>query len=268
MKYVLVTGAAGGMGKAVVNLFAENGYTVFAIDKSPCEPMQGVVPLQTDITDEKSVLSAFETIRSKADKLCAIIHLAGIYMLDSLVEMPAADFEKIFRINIGGAFIVNRTFRPMLQKGSSIIIVTSELAVRDPLPFTGIYGITKAALDKYAYSLRMELQLDKIKVSVVRAGAVDTGMLSESTRQLENFCDKTEHYKYNSYRFRKIVDKVEARRIPPRKIAKKILKISKTKHPKFAYSLNRNALLIFFDALPSQARFYIIRKILGCSDNG
>ena len=114
----------------------------------------------------------------------------------------------------------------------------------------------------------MELQLDKIKVSVVRAGAVDTGMLSESTRQLENFCDKTEHYKYNSYRFRKIVDKVEARRIPPRKIAKKILKISKTKHPKFAYSLNRNALLILFDALPSQARFYIIRKILGCSDNG
>ena len=48
---------------------------------------------------------------------------------------------------------------PLLKKGSKIIITTSELAPLDPVPFTGSYAVTKGALDKYAYSLRMELQL-------------------------------------------------------------------------------------------------------------
>lgn len=262
MKYVIITGAGGGMGKAVADMFAKSGYTVFAMDKNPCDQHTSITPLQTDITDEKSVTAAFDTIHSITDELCAIIHLAGIYMLDSLVEMPVSDFEKIFRINVGGAFLINRTFRPLLKNGSSIIIVTSELAARDPLPFTGIYGITKTALDKYAYSLRMELQLFDINVSVLRAGAVDTGMLGESTRQLEDFCNKTDHYQYNADRFRRIVNKVEARRIAPEKIAKKILDISRKKQPKFDYSINRNPLLILMDILPERARFFIIKRML------
>ena len=64
----------------------------------------------------------------------------------------------------------------MLKNGSKILITTSELAPLDPLPFTGIYAVTKGALDKYAYSLRMELQLLGMRVSVLRAGAVDTGI--------------------------------------------------------------------------------------------
>jgi NAD(P)-dependent dehydrogenase (short-subunit alcohol dehydrogenase family) len=266
MKYILVTGANGGMGKAVVDALVSNGYTVFASDIALCAEQKNVIPIQADITDEQSVCDLSRKIRAVTDELCGIVHLAGIYMLDSLVEMPAADFEKIFRINVGGAFIINKVFRPFLKKGSSVIIVTSELAPRAPLPFTGIYGITKAALDKYAYSLRMELQLDGIKVSVLRAGAVDTGMLDESVKQLNAFCAKTERYKYNAERFGKIVDSVESRRISPVMIAKKILTVLESKNPRFAYSLNRNALLILFDALPSGMRFYIIRKILGSSD--
>lgn len=262
MKDVLVTGAAGGMGRAVTDLLTENGCRVFALDRDPCPGNPDVIPLIADLTDGDAVASAFRAVSEKTDGLFAIVHLAGIYTLDSLIEIPPEKFDRAFRVNLGGAFLVNRTFLPLLKAGSRIITVTSELAVRDPLPFTGIYGITKTALDKYCYSLRMELQLLGISVSVLRAGAVDTGMLGDSTRQLDSFCENTTHYSFGAERFRQIVDRVEARRVKPEKIAKKINRIMNKKNPAFSYSVNRNPLLILFDKLPERARFCIIRRIL------
>lgn len=250
------------MGKAAVDLFAKNGYRVFALDREMCPAKENVIPLKADVTDEQSLLTALDTVRETGSDLFGILHLAGIYLLDSLVEIEPAAFERIFRINLGGAFLVNRTFRPLLQKGSKIVMVTSELAVRDPLPFTGIYAITKAALDRYAYSLRMELQLAGICVSVLRAGAVDTGMISQSTDQLNAFCEKTRQYVYNAKRFKSIVEHVEARRIPPDRIAKKVYSIVNKPNPRFNYSINRNPLLILFDLLPKSIRFGIIKRIL------
>ena len=61
---------------------------------------------------------------------------------------------------------------------------------------------------------------------------------------------------------RRIVDNVEARKIPPAKIAGKLYRISSRKKPKFAYSINRNPLLIMLDMLPKSARFWIIKKVL------
>lgn len=252
------------MGRATVDLFANSGYRVFALDRIACPTRDNVIPIQADVTDQGSVEAALEAVSAETSELCGIIHLAGIYLLDSLVEMPPSEFERAFRVNLGGAFLINRTFLPLLQKGANakIIMLTSELAVRDPLPFTGLYGITKTSLDKYAYSLRMELQLLGISVSVLRAGAVDTGMLGESTRQLDHFCRDTKLYTCNAERFKQIVDGVEARRIPPAKIAEKLYKIFSAKKPKFAYAINRNFLLILLDRFPKSMRFWIIKKVL------
>ena len=262
MRSVLVTGAGGGMGRATVELLAAGGCRVYALDRTLCPAGENIIPIRADITDLSSVAAALGAVREFTEDLYAIIHFAGIYALDSLVEMEPEEFGRVFSINLGGAFLVNRTFLPLLGEGSKIVIVTSELAVRDPLPFTGIYAIAKAALDRYAYSLRMELQLHGISVSVIRAGAVDTGMLSESTRQLDAFCEKTRLYSCNAERFRRIVDSVEARRVQPWKIAKKVSGILNAKRPRFASSVNRNPLLILFDLLPHDLRFFIIRKVL------
>ena len=141
-------------------------------------------------------------------------------------------------------------------------MTTSELAPLDPLPFTGIYAVTKSALDKYAYSLRMELQLLGIEVSVLRAGAVNTGMLGVSARALDRFCENTKLYSCNAKRFKGIVESVEARCIPPEKIAEKTGKILGKKHAKFAYAVNRNPLLLMLNGLPKRTQLWIIKKIL------
>ena len=262
MKSVLITGAGGGMGQAAVKALKDRGYRVFALDIKPVVAEENIVPICADITSEESVLSACEQVKTVTDRLDAVVHYAGIYMLNSLVEMEKQDFQRIFHINVQGVFLVNRTFLPLLQKDSRILMITSELAPLDPLPFTGIYAVTKAALDKYAYSLAMELQLLGIRVSVLRAGAVQTDMLGVSTAALDRFCQNTKLYTCNAKRFQNVVERVEARCIPPEKIAAKSANILAKRNPRFAYHINRNPLLLLLNSLPKRLQLFVIRQIL------
>ena len=261
-KYVLITGAYGGMGRKTAELLRSRGYCVLALDRKVGAPEEDIIPIEADITDEKSAESAFEAVRAYTEKLDAIVHFAGIYMLDSLLEMPTEAFRKICDVNLFGAYLVNKTFLPMLRKGSRILITTSELAPLDPLPFTGVYAVTKAALDKYAYSLRMEMQLLGVDVCVLRAGAVATDMLGVSTTALDRFCEETKLYTCNAARFKKIVESVEARNVSPEKIAAKAAKILSAGSTRFAYSINRNPLLLMLSALPKSFQLWVIKQVL------
>ena len=262
MKDILVSGACGGMGKAVVKALLDRGYRVFALDINECESGENLVSIKADITSEEQIKRAFDTVGEYTDSLYAIMHFAGIYMLDSLVEMEDEAFRRIFEINLRGAFLINKIFLPLMRSGGRILVTTSELAPLDPLPFTGIYAVTKGALDKYAYSLRMELQLLNISVSVLRAGAVDTGMLGVSMDALDRFCEKTALYSCNAERFKKIVNRVEARSITPEHLARRGVKIIEKRRPAFAYKINRNPLLLMLNLLPKSMQLWIIKRVL------
>ena len=99
MKYILVTGAYGGMGRKTVELLKTKGFCVFALDRTIGEPEENVIPLEADITDEGSVKRAFDSIKGITDELCAIIHFAGMYMLNSLVEIESESFAHAFSVN-------------------------------------------------------------------------------------------------------------------------------------------------------------------------
>ena len=262
MKHVIVTGAYGGMGYAAVRALRDKGYFVFALDRRVRDAEEGVMPIEADLTDAAAVERAYETVKGVCDDIYAIVHFAGIYNLDSLVEMSEESFKRIFDINVFAAYRVNKTFLPLLHAGSRIIITTSELAPLDPLPFTGIYAITKSALDKYAYALRMEVQLLGISVTVLRPGAVDTGMLGVSTSALDRFCENTQLYSCNAKRFKDIVDKVEARNVKAEKIGKITLTILEKKRPRLVYKVNRNPLLLLLNILPPRLATWIIKRIL------
>ena len=262
MKNILVTGACGGMGRATVKMLAKQGFRIFALDLKACEQAENVIFIQADVTDEASIESAFEQVKTHTNELFAIVHFAGIYMLDSLVEMKTEAYDRIFDINVKGVYLLNKVFLPLLKDGSRILITTSELAAIDPLPFTGIYAVTKAALDKYAYSLAMELQLLGIKVSVLRAGAVQTDMLGASTAALDRFCEQTKLYECNAKRFKAIVERVEARCVPPERLAKKASRILEKRKPAFTYKINRNPLLLLMNILPKRMQLWAIRMIL------
>ena len=263
MKYVLISGCSGGMGLETVKKFTSNGYFVFGLDiKDNKEEIENFEFIKTDLRDLNSIKSAFEVIKSKTNELDSIISMAGIYDLNSLIEMSEEDFIKIFDSNVFSIYRLNKVFVPLLKKKGKVIVVSSELAPLDPLPFTGIYGITKSTIEKYAYSLRMELQLLDLQVVVIRPGAVATTLLDVSTTRIEDFTKSTEYYQYNASRFKKITESVESRKISPIKIANLTYKIVNKKKPRYIYKINRNPLLLLLNALPQRLQNWIIKKIL------
>ncbi len=110
MKYVLVTGAYGGMGRATVSALVAQGYGVFALDRQVGGPSENVYPIAADVTDSASLAAAADVVAKVTDKLFAVVHFAGVYMMDSLVEMDESAFRRIVDINLTGAYLVNKTF--------------------------------------------------------------------------------------------------------------------------------------------------------------
>lgn len=259
---ILVTGASGGMGFATCQLLSTLGYTVYGLDHRQPEGPFSFRFLTADVTDITQLETVVAHIKEEGGSIRAILHFAGMYDLNSLIEMPEEEFTRIFDINLFGVYRVNRLFLPLLEPRGRIIITTSELAPLDPLPFTGVYAVTKTALERYAYSLRMELQLLGFSVSVLRPGAVSTNLIGVSTNRLDSFCKTTELYSCNALRFRFIVDRVESHSIPPEKIAKLAERILGAKRPRYVYNINRNPLLRLLHLLPPSWQTGIIRLVL------
>lgn len=250
------------MGLACAKKLTADGWTVFALDRREPPALPGLRFIGTDLTDGAAVAAAAETVRAETGNVDAIISMAGIYDLDSLAEMDEARFVRMFDVNLFAAQRVIREFLPLLSPGGRVVIVTSELAPLSPLPFTGVYAVSKAALMRFADSLRMELQLLGHPVIELRPGAVDTGLIGDSTRALDAFTENTKLYRCNSKRFRDIVDRVEARKVPPERVADLLTRALSAKRPRLTYTLNRNPLLLMLNALPKRWSSAAIRAVL------
>ena len=262
MRTVLLTGACGGIGRAIASKLLGQGYTVYGLDRKGSLPPEGLRFIACDVTVPAGIDAAFQRVQAEAKQLDAIVHTAGVYDLDSLLEMDEVRFTRMFEVNLFGVYRVNKAFAPLLRKGGRIVITSSELAPLDPLPFTGVYAVTKAALEKYAYSLRMEVNLLGVSVSIIRPGAVKTGLLGDSTRALDRFCENTQLYQCNAQRLKRIVDSVETKNISPNVIAALVCKALKARRPKYVYNVNRNLLLRLLNLLPDRLQVAIIRGIL------
>lgn len=262
MRTVVIAGVNGGMGLAVAEKFFKEGYNVIGLDIQESSKFAGISYYQCDITDDNRIHEIFEDVASKVEKVDSLISLAGIYVMDSLLEIDNERLKKVIDINSLGCYRLVKNFFPLLKPKSKVIIVSSEVGPLDPLPFNGIYGISKSLLEKYAFSLRMELNLFDIDVIDFRPGAVKTNLLNDSMSELDKMCEKTIIHKNTSRRFKKIIDSIESKHVSSEKVAKKLHKIENKKHPKYVYRLNNNPLLKILNALPDRWQVKIIGALL------
>jgi len=263
MKHMLITGGAGGIGHAVSLYFSQKGWKVYSCDVAPHEPAdKSIIPVAMDVGSSKSVETARAIVEADTDQLDTIINLAGIYIMDSLVEASEEDFLRIFNINVNGVYRVNKEFLPLVKKSGRIIIITSELSYLVPLPFNGIYHITKTTLESYAHSLRLELALLGVPVITIRPGAVGTKLLGDSLLSMERMCKKTRLYRINTVKFQKIMKKNFVKPMPPEKLAEKIYKVAVASHPRASYTIGARSSLRLFSALPVKIQAEILKKLL------
>ena len=157
---ILITGASSGIGEATKDYYLEKGNTVYALDIKEMKSKDNLVSFNVDITNIDNLNEVVKYLEDNNIELDLIINVAGIHKMASLLESSINDLKKVIDVNLVGTMLVNRTFHKFLNKQGKIIIVTSEVAPFDPMPFNGLYNISKTALDCYAQALRQELNLN------------------------------------------------------------------------------------------------------------
>ncbi len=197
-----------------------------------------------------------------SDGLDALISIAGVFVMDSFIEIPEEKLAHMIDVNLMGVYRVNKAFLPLLKKNGRVIITTSELAGQKPLPFNGIYAMTKTALQCYADSLRLELSLLGINVITIKPGAFDTNMVSGTIKQAEQMCENTKLYKMGTKRFLSIIQSKTGTAKNPKELAKVFYKALTAKHPRLTYYKNAGLMLKLYSALPRRLQMFVISRIL------
>ena len=259
---VLITGASGGIGRAVTEYLAEKGVTVYALDVKECQFKDNVTFLKVDLTDDTSIESVKTFFEKSSVKLDAIINVAGIFVIDSFIEIDNNTLKKIFDVNLFAIIRLNKLLHPYLNKDGRIIVTTSEVAPLDPMPFNGIYNTTKTALDCYAQALRQELNLIGQKVITIRPGAFNTNLSRGSLTLTKELSEKTVLYKNQSGKFYNLVKRFMGKPSNPQKIAPLYYKALTSKRPKLIYKKHTNPLLKLLNILPKRLQCAIVKGLL------
>ena len=258
---LLITGAVSGIGKAAAEYFTQRGHTVYGTDLSPAD-INGVCCFSADITDADSLLKVKNHLQMNNIVLDAIINIAGIHMMASLVESDYRKMKQVIDVNLAGTMLVNRTFHECLAKDGRIIIVTSEVAGFDPMPFNGLYNVAKTALDSYAQALRQELNLIGQRVVTIRPGAVETPLSSGSMTATQTLADTTALYAKQAKNFAGLAAKFMGTPIKPEILAALIYKATTARHPKLIYKKHQNTGLVLLNTLPKRLQCAVIKLLL------
>ena len=258
---ILITGVFSGIGNAVMNYFCLKGHEVYGIDICPFKH-ESLHFFMADITNENQLLEIKEELSKQNIHFDLILNFAGIHKMGSFIESDINDIKKVIDINLIGTILVNKTFYSLLKKNGRIIITTSEVAPLDPMPFNGIYHISKTALDCYSQSLRQELHLQGQKVITIRPGAILTPLCQNSSSETEKFMHSTHMYQKESKHFHSLIKKFMGTPMDSNQFARFIYKVSLKKHPKLIYNKHHNFLLKGMSLLPKRWQCAIIKKLL------
>lgn len=173
---VVVTGAAGDLGRALSASFADDGRTVYAADVAPVEPRRGLVPVRLDVTDASAVRALAERA-GRETRLWAWVNAAGIFVAGPVGEASQADWRRIIDVNLGGTFHGCAAALPVLVAagGGRIVNVGSISGQVGGVGVHPAYGASKAGV----HALTKTYALEGARHGVL-CNAVAPGLLAGS----------------------------------------------------------------------------------------
>jgi NAD(P)-dependent dehydrogenase (short-subunit alcohol dehydrogenase family) len=202
---MLITGAAGGIGRATVQLFAQNGWTVIGVDRAPFGepfPSDGFF-IQADIADPAALESIIAQTRSFTHTLDALVNNAALQVAKPIIETSVAEWDLTIASNLRSAFLGAKLAHPLLKAGGggAIVNMSSVHAVQTSANIAA-YAASKGGLLALTRAMAIEFAPDQIRVNAVLPGAVDTPMLRAGlgrghvgagsiTERLDNLARKT-----------------------------------------------------------------------------
>ncbi|MGD0170215.1 MAG: SDR family NAD(P)-dependent oxidoreductase [Smithella sp.] len=183
---ILITGSSTGIGKACALYLDSIGFHVFAgvrreVDGNDLRKNASdrLTPVLLDITDSKSIDSALKFVSGEVGGagLAGLINNAGIVTASGLLEfLSIAEIRNLLEVNLIGHIAVTQAFLSLIRRGHGRIVNMGSIAGIMPQPYLAPYSASKAALEAFTDSLRLELKPWKIPVSIIEPGIVYTPM--------------------------------------------------------------------------------------------
>lgn len=192
-KAVVVTGASGGVGSALTERLAREGWRVFATARKsgaivrPRGARGEVIPVVLELADDDSIAAAATLVRQHvgARGLDGLVNNAGVIVQGPVELVPPAELRRQFETNVLGPIALTQALLPALRSARGRIVNLGAPTGRVAVPLAGPIGASKAALHNLNDALRLELRHQGIAVSLVVPGALDTALFAKAAAAAE-----------------------------------------------------------------------------------
>ena len=178
----IVTGAAGGVGRATVELLTARGARVVAEDLDPAVgelESEHVAALQGDVAEADTARRAVTLAKQRFGALNVVVNNAGRFLLKPTGDTTDTDWDDLLRVNVRGAFLHCREALPALgESGDGRIVNVASISGTIGLPGQTAYCSTKGAVVQLTRQLAIE-HAPRVRVNAVAPGAIDTGFMDE-----------------------------------------------------------------------------------------
>lgn len=178
-KVVVVTGAAGGIGSAVVRRLSEEGARVAALDITTPRVDGQSFGAPADVVDEQSVTDAFVAVREALGPVDGLVATAGISFTSPTHELSLADFRRVLDVSVVGTFLAVREALPdMLETGAGQIVTFGSTAAVRAAPGMTAYATAKGAVLQLTKSIAVEYAQRGIRANCLCPGGTMTPLMA------------------------------------------------------------------------------------------
>ncbi len=264
---ILITGASGGLGKAMVQMSLSlpdiDRIIATDINKNITEAFndygERVIPFVMDATSDESIAKVHSELRKRRINVKYIINNAGIFMFHPVSEMTQELLDKSLKVNAFAPILTVSNFLGDLSETKGRVVQISSCAVKFPTMFQS-YPASKIAMEALSVSMRQELSLIGVKMIFVRSGAINTGLIKEM-QTLAVAAEKSRYYKF----YRKFLERTSkdvGKIREPENVAALVLKALTAKKPKNIYTINSNRTIRIFSLFPQKIQDHLIRQMV------
>ncbi|MBA2241731.1 MAG: SDR family NAD(P)-dependent oxidoreductase [Chthoniobacterales bacterium] len=265
MSKVFLTGASSGIGLATAKALVERGHEVWGTSRDPgrLPALARLHPIRLDLGDRLSVTEAWEMAANEAEGIDVLINNAGsghFSPAETLEDELRRQFQIVFFAHVQ---LCQLALRLMQSQGHGLIINTTSLASRLPVPFMAGYNSAKAAMASFTLTLQLELGESLVKLvdlqpADIRTAFNDVISTSEETR--------TNHQSRLGKAWQ-IVDRNLKKAPKPSLVAERIVKLLEDRNPPPRITVGDTFQTIIapmlYSLLPSRARVWSVRRYYG-----
>jgi NAD(P)-dependent dehydrogenase (short-subunit alcohol dehydrogenase family) len=251
-KVAVVTGSSSGMGFETSLALARNGFYTYAtmrklegegtkqitdIAKNENLPLEII---QLDVNNDKSVADAIDRIVGEKDRIDVVVNNAGYGFTGALEETSMDEIKSQFETNFFGAVRVMKSVIPIMRKqATGIIVNTTSLSGKVPLPLESVYTASKFALEGISESIQYELEPLRIKIIIVEPGGVGSSFLKSS--RAPKASDLNSSYRSIENKISESFKQWSQNLMHPSEVAKVVLEAVTSDNPDLRYTIGKDA---------------------------